>query len=390
MAETQHHPLVGERAGGFSFLPSFARAASTLRTAVPNLSGEESTTMIVSGGRTWRTSLVCMTALLAVFVASCQAPATEPTPTSPAVPTATTAARPNTPAPAQTPTAAAAAQPLTAVDGAGKSITLASKPTKIVSLAPSNTEILFALGLGQQVVGVSNYCDYPAEAKNKKKVVGLDMRANREEIAQLAPDLVLAAGITNQDDVKALEALQLKVFTVGKPMVGAATVEDVIADIESVGRITGTSDKANRIAADMRRRVEAITTVTKTASKPTVFFELDATEPSKPFTPGPGSFIDGLITMAGGQNIAADAKMPWAQLSSEEIVSRNPDLIVLGDAKYGVTKEQVAGRPGWSAIKAVQNGAIFEIDDDLVSRPGPRVVEGLEQLAKIFHPQLFK
>ena len=139
------------------------------------------------------------------------------------------------------------------------------------------------------------------------------------------------------------------------------------------------------------KRFDVITSRAKGAgSRPSVFFELDATDPSKPYTPGPGSFIDALISLAGGSNIGASAKMQWAQLSTEEIIAQDPKVIVLGDANYGVTVEMVKERPGWSVITAVQNGAIYPIDDILISRPGPRIIDGLEALARIIHPELFE
>jgi len=121
-----------------------------------------------------------------------------------------------------------------------------------------------------------------------------------------------------------------------------------------------------------------------------VFFELDATDPSKPYTPGPGSFIDALIGLAGGSNIGASAQMQWAQLSTEEIIAQDPEIIILGDVNYGVTIEMVKDRPGWSVITAVKNGAIYPIDDILISRPGPRIIDGLEALVRIIHPELFE
>nr|MDA8218748.1 ABC transporter substrate-binding protein [Dehalococcoidales bacterium] len=148
--------------------------------------------------------------------------------------------------------------------------------------------------------------------------------------------------------------------------------------------------QATELKDGLRQRVQAVVAKTKSAAKPRVFYELDATEPSKPFTPGPGSFIDSLIAQAGGINVAADAKMPWAQLSSEEIVKKDPEIVVLGDSKYGVTVEQVKQRAGWGAVTALQKDAVYPIDDDLISRPGPRVVDGLEALAKLIHPELFK
>jgi len=340
--------------------------------------------------------------LLALVLSACAPAAATPTAVPPtkaaaALPAAPTAAPTVAPtkaaAPAPTPAPTAPAQtafPLTLTDGAGKSVTIAKAPATIVSLAPNITEILFALGVGDRVVGDTPYCDYPAPAKNVKKVVGMDQRANKEEIARLAPDLVLAGSITNTDDVTALNGLKLTVFTLGVPMSGPKNVDDVLADIETVGKLVGKSDAAKQLTADLKKRVDAVAAKARPAAKPRVFYELDATEPTKPFTPGPGSFIDSLITLAGGANVAADAKMPWAQLSSEEIVKKDPEIIVLGDSKYGVAADQVLKRVGWSSITAVKKNAIYPIDDDLISRAGPRVVDGLEALAKILHPELFK
>ncbi len=164
-----------------------------------------------------------------------------------------------------------------------------------------------------------------------------------------------------------------------------------MANVELVGTATGAEKEASQLAAQMRKRFDDITARAKGAgSRPKVFFELDATDPSKPYTPGPGSFIDALISLAGGSNIGASAKMQWAQLSTEEIIAQDPELIILGDVNYGVTVEMVKERPGWSVIAAVKNGAIYPIDDILISRPGPRIIDGLEDLARIIHPELFE
>jgi iron complex transport system substrate-binding protein len=130
--------------------------------------------------------------------------------------------------------------------------------------------------------------------------------------------------------------------------------------------------------------------VAKASQKPTVFYELDGTDPTKPWTAGPGSFIDAMLTLAGGMNIGAGLKDQYAQISSEELVAQNPDVILLGDAPYGVTVESVGQRAGWKAIKAMKNNAVYTFDDNLVSRPGPRLIDGLETLAKLLHPELFK
>jgi len=321
-------------------------------------------------------ALVTLIALTALCLVGCARPSPTPTPVPSPSPTPVVLPSP-TPAPF----------PLTLVDDAGREVHIPSPPQRIVSLAPSNTEILFALGLGDKVVGVDDFSDYPPEVKDipKERRVG-GMELNFELIVSLKPDLVVAAGITSPDQIRKLEELGLTVLALGTPK----DIEGVMEDIELVGKATGAEEAARRLRQQMEQRVREVEEkVASAKTRPLVFFELDATDPAKPYTPGPGSFIDVLIRMAGGENVAAEAKTEWAQLSIEEIVARNPDIIILGDANWGVTPEAVKERPGWEALKAVREGAIYPIDDNLVSRPGPRIVEGLEALARLIHPELF-
>jgi iron complex transport system substrate-binding protein len=256
-------------------------------------------------------------------------------------------------------------------------------PQRFVSLAPSNTEILFALGLGEKVVGVSDFCDYPEEAKAIEKVGGVE--PSLEKIVALEPDLVLTIG-GNPELVSKMEELGLTVI-----VLAPKDLEGIYKDIELVGKAAGVEEKAASLVAEMKERVEAVAAKTKGVEvKPKVFYELDATDPSKPYTAGPGTWHDHFIKIAGGINIAADAEMQWVQLSTEEIIAKDPDIIVLGDALWGVTPDMVRERPGWDVIRAVKEGAIYPIDDNLISRPGPRVVEGIEELARIIHPELFE
>jgi len=280
-----------------------------------------------------------------------------------------------------TPTPAPSAIALT--DDAGRTVEIIEAPQRLVSFAPSNTEILFALGLGDRVVGVTDFCDYPEEAKAIEKVGGIE--PNLEKVVSLDPDLVLAIG-GNLDLVSKLEGLGITVL-----VLDPSDLEGIYRDIELVGQAAGVEERAEALVAEMRKRVEAITAKTEgLASRPKVFYELDATDPSKPYTPGPGSWHDDFIKLAGGINVAADAKMQWVQLSTEEIIAQDPEIIILGDANYGVTAEMVRERPGWGVIAAVRNDRIYPIDDNLISRPGPRVIDGLEALAKIIHPELFE
>jgi len=284
------------------------------------------------------------------------------------------------------PTESEVSKSISVVDDAGRTIKVVRNPQRVISLAPSNTEILFALGLGDKVVGVTDFCDYPEEAQAIEKVGG--MEHNLEKIVALDPDLVLAIGGSPAQVEKATEMEKLGLTVL---VLEPGDIESIMADIELIGRATGAEEEANELVAQMRKRFDDITARAEGAmSSPTVFFELDATDPSKPYTPGPGSFIDALITSVGGSNIAASAKMQWAQLSTEEIIAQDPEVIILGDVQYGMTAEMVKERPGWSVITAVKNGAIYPIDDILVSRPGPRIIDGLEALARIIHPELFE
>lgn len=282
-------------------------------------------------------------------------------------------------APTPTPTPA-----ITVTDDAGRAIALSQVPQRIVSLAPSNTEILFALGLGDKVVGVSDLSDYPPEAKTKPKVGGF--KPSLESIVALNPDLVLV--FWGGDIVGQLEGAKIAVA-----VLAPSNLESVFKDIELVGQLTGSQAKARELTAQMRQEVAAIKAITDQAPRPKVFVEVDATDPSKPWTVGATSFFHDLITLAGGQNIAAAIATAGAQMSAEEILRANPDLIILADAPYGVTAEAVKARAGWNTIAAVQKGAIYPLDDQMTAitnRPGPRLTQGLKELAKLIHPELFR
>lgn len=328
--------------------------------------------------------------LLALVMGAC-APAATPAPTAvPATSTQPPAAAPATATSAPTPTATAelSPAPIVLTDSLGRQVTLTELPARIVSLAPSNTEILFALGAGARLVGRDEFSDYPPEAAQVANIGSLYPQVNAEAIVALEPDLVLAAGITNPDDVETLADLGLNVYATSV----AAGLEDIYADILALGQLTGQTAQAEQLVAEMKVRVEAVTARTAGLSeRPMVFYEIDATEPAKPWTAGPGTFVDQLLTMAGAQNAGNIAQDAYAQLSLEQLVAVDPAVIILGSALYGgQTPELVRARPGWEQIAAVRNGAVYTFNDNLVTRPGPRVVEGLEELARLIHPDLFK
>ncbi len=162
-------------------------------------------------------------------------------------------------------------------------------------------------------------------------------------------------------------------------------------NLETVARLTGRQAEAGKLIDSLKKRVAAVDSKIATVKeRPLVYYELDATDPNAPYTAGPGSFVDQLIQEAGGQNVGSILKDQWAQISIEQLLVKNPDIIILGDFAYGVTIDQLKQRAGWSTLKAVKDGKIVTFDDNTVSRPGPRLVDGLETMAKLFHPELFQ
>ena len=273
----------------------------------------------------------------------------------------------------------------TYIDGLGREIYLVGPAQRIVSLAPSITELLFAVGAGDQVVGRDDFSDFPAEALDVASIGSTYAALNTEAILALNPDLVIAAEVNTPEQVKSLEDLGITVYYLKNPI----TFDELYDQVRWAGTITGHEDEAVTLAESLSARVDAIESAVSTVTdKPTVFYELDGTDTSKPWTTGAGTFMDTMISMAGGVNIGGVLSEAYAQISVEEIVLQNPDFIILGDALYGVTIESIAQRTGWADLTAVQENQIFVFDDNLASRPGPRLVDGLEALLAILHPEL--
>ena len=285
-------------------------------------------------------------------------------------------------APQATPTSAA----LTFTDDLGREIKLDGPAQRVLSMAPSNTEILFAIGAGSQVVGRDSLSDYPAQAANITDIGSTFEALNTEAIVSLKPDLVLAAEINTPEQVKQLEDLGLTVYYLNNPV----TLEEMYDNLAIVAQLTGHEDEAAALTESLKERVAAVDEkIAPLSSRPGVFYELDATDPAKPYTAGKGTFITLLIDRAGGYNIASDID-GYPQFSLEQVVTADPAFIILGDARYGVSPESIAQRPGWENLSAVKNGNVVPFNDDLASRPGPRLVDALEELAKILRPELFE
>lgn len=265
------------------------------------------------------------------------------------------------------------------VDDLGRRIFLAKPPVRIVSLAPSVTETLFALGAGDQIVGVTQFCDYPVEAQTKPKV-GYP-RPNLESLVALQPDLILAPHEFIHPDVLAkLEQLKIAVF-----VIDAKTVEDIVTHVTTVGRMLERTGSANDLAARIRHRFADIKSRTSAFPKRRVLYVLNS-EPL--LTVSQGSFIHQMIEVAGGVNIAGHSGVPYPRLSMEEVLKQDPEVILfpVGKAETVSDEEQRAWRR-WTSMSAVKQGRFAGIPSDLVNRPGPRIGEGLEALARAIHPE---
>ena len=272
-------------------------------------------------------------------------------------------------------------------DDLGHEIELEGYPQAIVSLSASTTEILFAIGAGDQVVGRDEYSVYPDAALEVTSVGAMWDELPTEAILALEPDLVVAAQIISEDQVQALRDLGLNVYWQANPY----TYEELWENLRDFARLTGHESETEAMIKDLDARVKAVLEKVATATeRPSVFYELDATDPSNPWTTGSGTFIDYIIREAGGTNAASALEGDYAQISAEELIAVNPDIILLADAPYGTTAESVTERPGWDVITAVKDNAMYPIDPNTMSVPGPRLVEALEVTAQLVHPELFE
>jgi iron complex transport system substrate-binding protein len=276
--------------------------------------------------------------------------------------------------------------PISVVDGLDKEVQLDAPAGTIVSLSPPITEMLFAIGAGLQVVARDSFSDYPAEALELTDIGGGFSEYDLETIVALDPELVIAGSIQTPELVQSLEELGLTVFYLANPV----DLEGMLDAIRVLGKISGHNSEAEELTSALAARIQAVDEALVDASSVSVFYELDATDPSKPYTPGPGSFYSHLIARAGGMNIGDMLDTEWAQAGLEFILVSDPQFILLGDAMWGTTPESVAKRPGWESLTAVREGRVLPFDDNLLARIGPRQVEGLEALAKILHPEVFE
>jgi iron complex transport system substrate-binding protein len=316
--------------------------------------------------------------LLALLLAACSAPATTPESTASGTPT-----------PAASASSPPAAFPVTVTDDAGNELTLDAAPARIVSLAPSNTEIVCALDACDRLVGVTDFDDYPPEVADIDDVV-INAQVDVERVVAAEPDLVIAAGneITPSAVISQLQELDLPVL-----VLYPETLDEVYGDITLIGTLLDSNDEAATLVNGMQDRVDAVVEAVADADRPRTLYEVFYAEGST-YTAGDGSFLASLIDLAGGDPVTGDAQ---GLIGSEDLVAADPQLILLGTASYDPSLADpeaalaaVSSRPGWAGLAAVADGRVVPYTDDIVTtRPGPRVIDGLEALARAIHPDRF-
>ena len=272
--------------------------------------------------------------------------------------------------------ASAALYPMQLKDGTNTAVTLKSEPKRIVSIVPSVTEMVYAVGLGDRLVGVTQWCTYPEEAKKLPKVG--DVNINIEAVLALKPDLVVA-------DVSMSSATIEKLRELGVPLlaVNARNISEMMDALVLLGTAGGKGNEARILAETLKDRVEKVKkSVASAKAKPSVFVEI-WNEPL--MTAGSDTYVHELITIAGGRNIAGKTT-GWPMFSAEAVIAENPDLILLTN----FNRDEAMGRKAWASLSAVKSGNVVEFNPDLLVRACPRLIDGLEMLAKLLHPELFR
>ena len=270
---------------------------------------------------------------------------------------------------------------MTVTDEIGRTVAVPSPPQRIVSLAPNITETLFAIGCGERIVGVTTWCNYPNDARLKARVGDL-LNPSLETIVSLEPDLIIATADGNRKEtVEMLARMNYAVY-----VVNPSSIEGVFSMIRHLGRVTAQEKQAETLVTGLRARVERITSQARLRPRPPVFFQVGS---GALISAGRHTFLDELITTAGGTNIFGDSPVRYPKAGIEEVVMRMPEVIIItamdsGDTACAASRDWLR----WDTIPAVRTGRIHCIDADLVTRPSPRIIEGLERLFDIIHPEV--
>jgi iron complex transport system substrate-binding protein len=266
-------------------------------------------------------------------------------------------------------------------DSLGRRVILKGVPHRIVSLAPSLTEILYGLGLGERIVGVTQFSNYPAEAAAKPKV-GSYVNLNVEKILSLDPDLVVGTVDGNPEGVvRLLEQAGIPVY-----VVNPRNVREAIGTIGRVGELCGAGGRARVVSSQLLRRTEYVAGQTRKLNRPLVFLQINV----RPLmTVSRDTFHHDVIQLAGGKNMSADESVTYPRVSLEEVIRKRPEVIIISSMERDGSYEEARRQwMKWPSIPAVRDRRVHLVDSDLLDRPSPRVVMGLEILARLFHPQV--
>lgn len=348
--------------------------------------------------RSGKLVILCLSLVLGLSLLVGCAPAKEETPAPTGLP-ATVAPAASTPAPAEpaqapplavtpaaTPSQAAPAAtfPMEITDQLGRVVTIKKAPQRIISIAPSDTEILYALGLGPKIVAVDQYSDYPPDARTKVNLGGYT-NPNIEKIISLNPDLIMVTSVHKAKVIPVLEEMHFTVVGLDPK-----TVDEVLDSIALVGKITGETEYAARVAAGLQSRIKAVTDKTgklSAAQRPKTFY-IVWSDPL--MSSGNGTFQADLIQKAGGTNIAQGLS-GWAKIDVETVVSASPEIMIAGSmSNAGINFQFIKTRSELENTAARKLGKVYEVNGDYISRPGPRLVDALEEFARVIHPELFK
>ncbi|WP_408006351.1 ABC transporter substrate-binding protein [Pseudalkalibacillus sp. A8] len=277
------------------------------------------------------------------------------------------------------------AYPLTIKDALDEEVVIDEQPERIVSLIPSNTEIAYELGLGEEIVGVSDFDNYPEDTADKEKIGGQEL--NIEKIISLKPDLVLAHASSAHNSTEGLQQLKdagIPVLVVNE----AQNFDQVYESIEMIGKAAGKQQEAGQIVSEMKEEIEAIKEKAQSISeKKSVFIEVSPAPDI--YTPGKNTFMDEMLSIINAENAAGDLE-GWAKIDQEAVVEKNPDVIITTYGYYTENAaEQVLSRDGWKDITAIKEKQVYDVHSDLVARSGPRLVEGVEEVAKAVYPETF-
>lgn len=268
-------------------------------------------------------------------------------------------------------------------DEVGRVVTFSFPPKRIVSLAPNITEILFSLGLDEEVVGISLHCNYPEKAKGRTRV-GSYLSIDYEKVISLKPDLIIATGAGNpREMVERLERLGFPAF-----VIFPKRFDDVLKSIHHLAQVVAREQEAFLLVESMNRRRKKVVELTRDLLRPKVFLQIGE---SPIVTVGRGSFGDDLIRLAGGENVAGEEREMYPRLGMEEILKRSPEVILISSMNPKGDYERVIREwERWKMIPAVKRRRVHLIDSDLIDRPSPRIIDGLEQMASLIHPERFK